>query len=125
MAHLFQLSNFALLPNLPFDTKRRIEDLMNWLSDRDWGWWPLLSLRPPRTKVIDGLLLWKITAGFGTAAGVILVALHLWRTGGVTLQVLATYLMFGWGAFFFLYKCTFAYCWNRRAKRLRAENARR
>ena len=62
---------------------------MNGLTDMDWGWWPVVSLRPPKDKDIDNFS--------GTA--------------------LVLYLLFGVIGFFILYKCMFAYFWNRRARR--------
>jgi len=29
----------------------QLENLINGLTDMDWGWWPVLFLRPPKTKI--------------------------------------------------------------------------
>jgi hypothetical protein len=102
---------------------RRLETFMNRLTDADWGWWPVVFLRPPQERDIDTLVLLKMTCVFGVGAGVIAVAL-MFSNGIVlnTMRVLLT-LLVGCLGFFFVYRMTFAYVWNRRAKRLR-ESAR-
>ena len=88
---------------------------MNWLTDMDWGWWPILSARPPKDRPINTAVLLKITPIFGTAAGLALAAIeqHLNSPIRVAADVLV-----GWLGFFVLYRCTFALAWNSRAKRL-------
>ena len=101
----------------------KLEDLMNSLTDRDWSWWPVLFLRPNRDQLIDSVLLLKMTAVFGTAIGVLW---FLWITvsGGQTLSlsVFALLMILGWVFFLAGYKFTFAYFWNRRARRLQKNN---
>jgi hypothetical protein len=96
-----------------------LERFMNRLTDADWGWWPVVFLRPPQDRDIDTLVLLKITCVFGVGAAAIAVAL-MFSNGIVlnTTRVLLT-LLVGCLGFFFVYRMTFAYFWNRRAKRLR------
>ena len=96
-----------------------LERLMNRLTDADWGWWPVVFLRPPQDRDIDTLVLLKMTCVFGVGAGLIAVALMF--SNGIVLnatRVLLT-LVIGCLGFFVAYRMTFAYFWNRRARRLR------
>lgn len=97
---------------------RKLEQLMKWLTDMDWGWWPVVHLRPRKERDIDNSVLLKMTAWFGTWLGIIAIVLQrrgdILSPGNVAVRVVA-----GWVAFFFIYKFTFAICWNKRAKRLR------
>jgi len=52
-----------------------LERFMNRLTDADWGWWPVVFLRPPQDRDIDTLVLLKITCVFGVGAAAIAVAL--------------------------------------------------
>ncbi len=56
---------------------RKFEDIMNWLTDLDWGWWPVLSMRPQKDDDIDNRVLLKISPIFGSVAGLILYVLAL------------------------------------------------
>lgn len=100
---------------------RKLEDAMNELTDMDWGWWPFLSLRPPRDQEMDNLLLLKMSLCFGSALGPI-AFLFFSLVGLVrpTWEDLLRLLWVGWLVFYVLYKFTFAYFWNRRARRLAA-----
>ena len=91
-------------------------DFMNWLTDMDWGWWPLLSTRPPREKPIDVPVLARITPFFGTVLGLLiaLIGHHLASPVRIALD-----LVLGWVVFFTGYRLTFAVAWNSRAKLLR------
>ncbi|MEQ2008188.1 MAG: hypothetical protein ABMA26_15430 [Limisphaerales bacterium] len=106
---------------------RKLEDLMNWMTDMDWGWWPVLSMRPPKDGDMDNRVLLKISPIFGSVAGLILYFLRPPPFGvEFKLEVMAFFVLAGWVAFYALYKVTFAYFWNCRAGRLRsaaAENA--
>ena len=98
---------------------QRIENLMNRLTDADWGWWPVVFLRPPRDRDIDTPVLLKMTRVFGLGAGLIAIALMV--SNGIPLNATRVLLslLFGCVGFFFAYRATFAYFWNRRARRLR------
>jgi hypothetical protein len=100
----------------------RLENFMNYLTDMDWGWWPVLSLRPSKNKDIDNLVLFKLTLLFGTLCGLIIWLVNIWITKVVTWSVSAIIFLIGWSLFFLLFKFTFAYFWNRRANRLRKNN---
>ena len=95
---------------------------LNWLTDMDWGWWPLLSMRPPRDKPINSAILLKITPCFGTIVGLAVAAIkhHLRSPARIAVDVLIA-----WLAFFVLYRFTFAVAWNSRARILSCDMAER
>ncbi len=106
----------------------KIEEFVNWLNDMDWGWRPVLSLRPPKDRDMDNRLLVKLSLIFGSAIGAFFSALFLFvdvTTGNGTITIgdilfdALYYLPAGWILFFLVFKMTFAYFWNRRARRLR------
>ncbi len=94
----------------------RLFTFMNWLTDMDWGWWPVLHCRPARDRDIDFRVLLKVTPLFGSVAGILIVAAspHLRTPIGMAACITSSWVMF-----FVLYRITFAMAWNRRAKELR------
>ena len=102
----------------------QIEDFMNKLTDMDSGWFPVLSLRPTKDKDIDNVVLVKLSLVFGSAIGVILLLLNFTKEVGISLGNVVFSMLAGWVIFFVLYKLTFAYFWNRRARRLRSKKGK-
>jgi hypothetical protein len=90
-------------------------DFMNWLTDMDWGWWPLLSARPLRQNPIGVTVLAKITPFFGTVLGLLLFVIGQRPPSPVWIPV---DLVLGWVGFFICYRLTFAVAWNSRARLL-------
>ncbi len=85
-----------------------IEEFMNWLTDMDGGWWPFLFLRPAKDVEITTLLVAKMSLYYGIPLGIILAFMFrgFWA---IPFSII----------FFFIgYRITFAYFWNRRARRL-------
>jgi hypothetical protein len=97
----------------------KLENFMNKLNDMDWGWWPVLFLRPSKDKDIDNLVLFKLTLLFGSLVGLIGWLAYIWRYKVISWGGAVLFFLIGWILFFLVYKFTFAYFWNRRAKRLR------
>jgi hypothetical protein len=97
-----------------------VEDFMNGLSDKDWGWWPFLFLRPSKDQFIDNSCLFKMTAAFGTFVGFFLFLISLLLDAPYCGNFLVD-MLGGWLFFFLSYKYTFALFWNRRARRLRTK----
>lgn len=95
---------------------RKLIDFMNRLTDMDWGWWPMLSARPPKNQDIDSAVVLKVTPVFGTPAA--LIALLLSRTA-LSLSRFVAILCASWVFFFVAYSATFAVAWNKRARELR------
>jgi len=102
----------------------QIEHFMNWMTDMDWGWWPVVRLRPQKERDIDNKVLLQISPIYGTPAGLLLFFLFSGHPRTIfTLIILPLAVLVGWGLFFITYKSTFAYFWNRRASRLRSAPA--
>jgi len=102
---------------------QRIEDLMNWLTDRDWSWWPVVSLRPDKATEIDTWRLLKMSGAFAAIPGLVFVWFSVKPDPTLPAGPVAFYLLLGYVLFFVLYRVTFAHCWNRRARRLSDGNA--
>src|SRR4051812_10461480 len=102
----------------------RFENIMNSLTDQDWGWRPFLFLRPHKHQDIDNVVLLKMTSCFGPAAGCLALLAFFILTRSVTPRDAILCIAGGSIAFFIGYKFTFAIFWNRRAKRLRSVDAR-
>ena len=102
---------------------QKLEDFMNSLTDQNWGWWPVVSLRPPKDRDIDNLTLLKMTCFFGPATGLFMFLFRFRSVEALTLERGALYLVVGCVIFFSIYKLTFAFFWNRRARRLRDEES--
>ncbi len=106
----------------------RIEEFMNTLTDMDWGWWPFLFLRPAKDVEITTLHLAKMSLYYGPITGIFLsfVLGVLWASLVAPLVVLflliLASILFGVISFFIGYGITFAYFWNRRARRLQNYN---
>lgn len=99
-------------------TAHRFEDRINALSDQDWAWWPLLSLRPPREKALSEARLALIALLFGGLCAASAIVL-LWLLFGPPLPLAAasvaamTFVLFYLAARLTLFRS-----WNRRAARL-------
>lgn len=86
-------------------------DLMNSLTDMDWGWWPFLFLRPQKNEYMNTVVVMRISAFFGTFAGVGIGILQR----GFSLSGIAEAIVFVTIFFFVVYRLTFAVFWNMRA----------
>ncbi len=99
----------------------KIENFMNYLSDIDWGWWPVLFLRPAKDKDFDNVILIKLSLVYGSVLGAFFVLLKFLKTGMPTLGEIFYFMLLGWVLFFVVFKFPGAYFWNRRARRLRGD----
>ena len=105
-------------------TAHRLEDRINALSDQDWAWWPLLSLRPRRDEALSEARLFLIAILFGGLCATAAVAL-LWLLFGPPLPLAAASIAAVTFALFYLAaRLTLFRSWNRRAARLGAAAAR-
>jgi hypothetical protein len=86
----------------------KLEVFMNWLNDMDWGWWPFLFLRPDQNVEMTNRHVAKMSLYYGLPIG-LLLGLYFQNL----LLVLYVLVIFLVG-----YRVTFAYFWNRRARRL-------
>ena len=113
-AYLFLVRSYAM---------PRFEELMNSLTDHDWGWRPFLFLRPRKDQDMDNAVLLKMACCFGPAAGMLVLLLRFLFHRPITLSGTLIVLL-GCSILFFVgYKFTFAVFWNRRARRLRAHES--
>jgi hypothetical protein len=103
---------------------QKIENWLNWLSDHDWSWWPLKSMRPPKNTRIDDIRILKMSCLMAPVIALLIFAPSWTVTERVGLKLILSLLALAFGGFFIGYKLTFAYCWNRRATRLRSALAR-
>ena len=100
---------------------------MNWLTDKDWTWEPVLSLRPPKHQDIDNRIIVRLAPIFGCIPALIVFLSEAFEhmspftvTHVLFLILLGcAIVLLGFVGFFVIYKFSFAYFWNRRAKRLR------
>lgn len=101
----------------------RWHDRVNALSDQDWAWWPLLSLRPQRDQALSQARLLVITLIFGGACAVASALLY-WLLFDPPLLLAAasiaavTLALFYVAAYLSLYRS-----WNHRAGQLRRDAA--
>lgn len=102
---------------------RRWHDRVNALSDQDWAWWPLLSLRPRREEALSQARLLVIALVFGGACAVASALLY-WLLfdpplvlGAVSIAAV-TLALFYVAAYLTLYRS-----WNHRAVLLRRDAA--
>lgn len=93
----------------------RLVDLLNWFTDMDWGWWPLLKYRPAKVEYLDSRVLVKITPFFGTLTGLVFCYI---ANAFASLTDVFVCLVSGWIVFFSFYRVTFSVAWNVRADRL-------
>lgn len=97
----------------------KIINSMNWLTDLDWGWWPLLKYRPQKAERIDIIVVAKITPFFGTLVALLVILL----TGAhKNISDVTFSFVLSWVIFFVFYRATFAVTWNIRAKILNNGN---
>jgi hypothetical protein len=105
---------------------RRIEDFMNRLTDKDWTWEPFLELRPPKDRDIDNRIILKLARWFDCIpTAFVFLSGAFGHLSPFTIRHLlfivllgCGLILFGYVGFFVIYKFTFAYFWNRRARRL-------
>jgi hypothetical protein len=122
-------------PGLPVKSRdvvreiNRFEAVVNWLTDQDWVWWPLVRFRPEPTELFST----RLALGLSLAVAVVPAAAVFVSVLGISvatrvsggIQTDPTSLILGaigfalavfvaWGSLVLLA----AYCWNRRVARL-------
>jgi hypothetical protein len=94
--------------------------VMNRLTDMDWGWWPVLFLRPQKDRDMNNALVLKLTLVFSPV--IAFLALAVIGRGFSPAFVVRVWLT-AMVSFFVLYRLTFAVAWNARARQVRAERS--
>ena len=97
----------------------KIDAFLNKQTDWNWGWFPFLFLRPPKSAEISNSRLAAMAGLYGLIAGTMIYLYNCFRRqtafeiGGCLAVVVITQCLF-----FIIYKFTYAGAWNRRARRL-------
>jgi hypothetical protein len=111
------LENYLLGERNKESVVGRIESVINWLTDIDWMWWPLLSLRPKRTDRFSPRLTLFLSVLVVVIGHGVVIILRVSAGKPVPLAVAAVVtsvlllLALGWFSLV-------ALCWNNRAARL-------
>jgi hypothetical protein len=101
-----------------------LEEMLNWVSDRDREWWPFLFLRPQQHERMGTLRVLALSILHGVFVGMLAnIFISVVEGKGHEMNVLTFPLATTLG-FFVFYRFTFAYFWNRRAARLLANSLR-
>lgn len=101
--------------------QNNVINFLNFLSDKDSGWFPFLFLRPEKNEKIGLKQLLKISFAFGGLAGLFFGAALAFVTVGTpgSKVFLVGVCILGWMAFIFaLWGMVFASAWNIRAQSL-------
>ena len=102
-------------------------NLLNALTDMDWGWWPFLSLRPKQHELMTTKRVALMSVAFSGVYGTLLVVLLALASREVSLggflKMLLWFNVTMAALFFVMYRLIFAVAWNVRAKRLASEKS--
>ncbi len=90
---------------------------LNWISDRDSLWWPLLKLRPKKNEryTRKSVFILSSIITIVSHATVILIRIYMGKDIPALSAILVTVGMF---VCVVLYQVVFAYCWNYRVSKL-------
>jgi hypothetical protein len=100
----------------------RIESIVNFVSDLDWFWWPMLRFRPGREELFSSWRVLVFTALVVVAACAIAVLLQLASNRSLPLEAVVVVSSATLVCVFAWFRIM-AYFWNRRALRLQKERA--
>jgi hypothetical protein len=100
-----------------------LEALGNWTNDQDLQWWPFGFMRPAPHERMGNRRVLALAILYGALAGLMMniVARLSGEADGLRPWLFP---LAGIAGFFLVYRTTFAFCWNRRAARLRSGAAR-
>ncbi|WP_220465050.1 hypothetical protein, partial [Colwellia sp. MB02u-9] len=104
------------------NSSSRIVLIMNWISDKDCLWWPLLKLRPSQDQIFSNKLV-IILAFIATVIGhsiIIIIRLLSGKEVPLDVAIVITIILFLLALT--LNKFT-SYCWNVRMKALSVKQA--
>jgi hypothetical protein len=100
---------------------KKIEDVMNNLTDSDMSWWPFLFLRPAKNECMDNIVVAKMSFCFGILYSLVILTLLSVLGRSINMIFGGVLIIFFMVIFFVLYRFIFSIFWNRRAKRLAKE----
>lgn len=96
---------------------RPLVDFHNWLSDKDFIWWPFSFLRPAKSEIISMKLVLIMTACFGGLAFLMFTSFAV-VNNLFSVDSMVTTLMSCFGGFFLWFTCITKPVWNIRAREL-------
>jgi hypothetical protein len=96
---------------------KHLVDFHNWLSDKDFIWWPFSFLRPARNEIMDMKLVMLMTACFGGLAFLMFTAFSV-VNNLFSLDSMIVTLMACFGGFFLWFSLITKPMWNIRARKL-------
>jgi hypothetical protein len=102
-----------------------MENFMNRLTDMDWGWWPFVSLRPAKNQKMTSARVAKMAIYFGGLYGALLYLALILPGNGFSYFDATAYIVCLVFFFFVFYRFSFAYFWNKRARRLQDDTSER
>lgn len=105
------------------DRLDEIEEMLNWVSDQDREWWPFLFLRPEQHERLGSRRVLLLSLLHGIFVGMLANVLIAFVASADARPNVLAFPFFTTLGFFAFYRLTFAYFWNRRARRLSATNA--
>lgn len=94
-----------------------IPNIHNWLSDRDFIWWPFSFLRPQPHVPMTFKLVGQMTACFGGLAFMMFVGFSL-VNNMLSVDALTSTFFISFGGFGAWFVCVTKPLWNYRAKKL-------
>jgi hypothetical protein len=89
----------------------------NWISDKDFIWWPFSFLRPPAREIITFKLTLLMTACFGGLAFLMFTILAI-ANNAFTAEYAVSVFLSCFGGFFIWFNLVTKPLWNRRARSL-------
>jgi hypothetical protein len=92
----------------------------NWLSDKDFIWWPFSFLRPEPRVSMTLQLTSLMTACFGGLSFLMYACFAVMNNALDLSSLLQTFIMF-FGGFFIWFNLVTKPLWNRRARKLQQE----
>jgi hypothetical protein len=104
---------------------RAIEDALNKLTDADSAWVGLRDLRPVRDEDMTDSLVGRIVLHYAPIAPLVIMGLDLMGQRASSWDQVAAAIVASMATVFVVYRWTFAWAWNVRARRLRRSGALR
>ena len=102
-----------------------VEDRVNALSDDGQSWWPFSFLKPAVHLPLTTPRVLALSILYAVPACLIAAVMGHGMGDRVSGNELARIIVAATMAFFMVFQCSFALVWNRRARRLQTERARR
>ena len=102
----------------PETTLDKVEQFMNNLTDKDFGWQPFVFLKPEPYEFMDTKFLAKISLYYGPLTGIVWCLYLKIRGLPLDLGIILLCVLLGIVTFFLMFRFSMAIFWNRRAARI-------